>query len=49
MDIAATTMGGIVGAGLSYVALKIFKKKPPVIYGMASSKGLQAGVIINMK
>lgn len=32
MDIAATVEGGIIGAGLSYVALKIFKKKPPVIY-----------------
>ena len=48
MDIAATTLGGIVGTGLSYVALKIFKK-PPVIYGAATSKGVQVGVIINME
>jgi hypothetical protein len=49
MDIAATALGGIVGTGLSYVALKIFKKKPPVIYGMAGSKGVQVGVIINIE
>jgi len=48
MDIAATALGGIVGTGLSYAALKIFKK-PPVIYGMAGSKGVQVGVIINIE
>lgn len=43
MDVAATVEGGIIGAGLSYVALKIFKKKPPVIYGDVN-KGLKIGV-----
>ena len=43
MDIAATVEGGIIGAGLSYVALKIFKKKPPMIYGDVN-KGLKIGV-----
>ena len=43
MDIAATVEGGIIGAGLSYVALKIFKKKPPVIYA-DTNKGIKIGV-----
>lgn len=47
-DVAATTLGGIVGVGLSYAALKIFKKKPPVIYGSAN-KGLQVGVILPIR
>ena len=33
MDVAATTMGGIIGTGLSYAALKIFKKKPYIYVG----------------
>jgi len=45
MDIAATIEGGVIGAGLSYVALKIFKKKP-VIYGYVD-KGLIIGTKIN--
>jgi len=47
MDIAATTLGGVVGAGLSYAALKIFKK-PPVIYSFADSKSIQVGVKIRL-
>lgn len=47
MDIAATTMGGIIGSGLSYAALKIFKKKPPVIY-TATGKGFEIGVKIRL-
>lgn len=43
MDIAATVEGGIIGAGLSYVALKIFKRKPPVIYA-DTNKGIKIGV-----
>ena len=44
MDIAATVEGGIIGAGLSYMALKIFKRKPPVIYSQVN-KGLEIGLI----
>ena len=47
MDIAATTLGGVIGAGLSYAALKIFKK-PPVIYGFADTKSVQIGVKIRL-
>lgn len=47
-DVAATTLGGVVGVGLSYAALKIFKKRPPVIYGSAN-KGLQVGVILPIR
>lgn len=36
MDIAATTLGGVIGAGLSYAALKIFKK-PPMIYSFTDA------------
>lgn len=36
-DIAATAAGGVVGAGLSYVALRIFKK-PPVISADITTK-----------
>ena len=43
MDIAATVEGGVIGAGLSYVALKIFKRKPPVIYA-DTNKGIKIGV-----
>ena len=43
MDLSATMAGGIIGTGLSYAALKIFKK-PPVIYGNID-KGLQMGII----
>ena len=43
MDVAATTMGGIIGAGLSYAALKVFKR-PPVIYSQVN-KGLEIGII----
>lgn len=46
MDVAATTMGGIIGAGLSYAALKIFKR-PPVIYAEVN-KGVQIGVKIRL-
>ena len=46
MDVAATTMGGIIGAGLSYAALKIFKK-PPVIYSQVG-KGFEIGVKIRL-
>ena len=42
MDLAATTLGGVLGAGLSYAALKIFKKKP-LIYGNIN-KGIEIGV-----
>lgn len=42
-DVAATTLGGIVGAGLSYAALKVFKKKP-LIYGYADKKEIKIGV-----
>ncbi len=41
MDIAATTFGGVIGVGLSYAALKIFKK-PPVIYAEVN-KGFEVG------
>ena len=41
MDIAATVEGGIIGAGLSYAALKIFKKKP-IFYGKVD-KGIVIG------
>jgi len=47
MDVAATTMGGIIGAGLSYAALKIFKKPLPKIYGAADKRGVQIGIIKN--
>lgn len=46
MDVAATTMGGIIGAGLSYAALKIFKR-PPVIYSQVG-KGFEMGVKIRL-
>ena len=45
MDIAATVEGGVIGAGLSYVALKIFKKKAPVFYGQTKGK-IEIGVIV---
>ena len=45
MDIAATVGGGIIGAGLSYVALKIFKERPPRFYGQAD-KNVKVGLII---
>ena len=45
MDIAATVEGGVIGAGLSYVALKIFKKKAPVFYGQTKWK-IEIGVIV---
>ena len=45
MDIDATVEGGIIGAGLSYVALKIFKKKAPVFYGQTKGK-IEIGVIV---
>lgn len=47
MDIAATTLGGMIGTGLSYVALKIFKK-PPVIYSVVNDKSIQVGVKIKL-
>ena len=47
MDIAATTLGGMIGTGLSYVALKIFKK-PPVIYSVVNDKSIQVGVKIQL-
>lgn len=47
MDIAATTLGGVIGAGLSYAALKIFKK-PPVIFSLADTKSIQVGVKIRL-
>ena len=43
MDIAASTLGGVIGAGLSYAALKIFKR-PPVIYAEVN-KGFEVGII----
>lgn len=43
MDIAATVEGGIIGAGLSYLALKIFKKKT-VLYG-----DINNGFIVGVK
>ena len=46
MDVAATTMGGIIGAGLSYAALKIFRR-PPVIYSQVG-KGFEIGVKIRL-
>ncbi len=46
MDVAATTMGGVIGAGLSYAALKIFKK-PPVIYA-GVNKGFEIGIKIRL-
>lgn len=46
-DLNATIVGGFVGAGLSYAALKIFKK-PPVIYSFADSKSIQVGVKIRL-
>lgn len=36
---------GAIGAGLSYAALKIFKK-PPMIYSFADAKSVQIGVKI---
>jgi hypothetical protein len=47
MDVAATALGGIIGAGLTYAGLKIFKK-PPVIYGFADTKSVQVGIILNL-
>ncbi len=47
MDIAATTLGGMIGTGLSYVAIKIFKK-PPVIYSVVNDKSIQVGVKIKL-
>ena len=48
MDIAATTLGGIVGAGLTYLGMKVFKKKTPVIYGMVNDNAIQVGVKIKL-
>lgn len=48
MDVAATVAGGIIGTGLSYAALKIFKKKPPIIYGMADRRGVQIGIKLQL-
>ena len=45
MDIAATVEGGMIGAGLSYVALKIFKKKAPAFYGQTKGK-IEIGLIV---
>jgi hypothetical protein len=45
-DVGATAIGGVIGAGLSYAALKIFKK-PPVIY-TATGKGFEIGVKIRL-
>ena len=47
MDVAATTLGGIIGAGLTYAGLKIFKKSP-VIYSFADTKSVQVGIILNL-
>lgn len=44
-DIAATAAGGVVGVGLSYVALKIFKKEVPV-YADISKVKTEIGVKI---
>ena len=46
MDIAATVEGGIIGAGLSYLALKIFKKKT-VLYADIN-KGFTVGVKVQL-
>ena len=43
MDIAATVEGGIIGAGLTYLGMKIFKRKP-LIYG---GKGITIGFKVN--
>lgn len=48
MDIAATTLGGIVGAGLTYLGMKVFKKNSPVIYGMVNDNAIQVGVKIRL-
>jgi hypothetical protein len=45
-DLGYTVAGGAIGAGLSYVALKIFKK-PPLIY-VSTDKGLQLGFIYKL-
>ena len=47
MDIAATTLGGIIGSGLSYAAIKIFKKNPPIIYSNVN-KGFEVGIKIKI-
>jgi hypothetical protein len=47
MDVAATTLGGIIGVGLTYAGLKIFKKSP-VIYSFADTKSVQVGIILNL-
>lgn len=44
-DIAATTLGSIVGAGLTYAGIKIFKKKPPVIYGVLDKRNIKLGIV----
>ena len=47
-DIAATTLGGVVGVGLSYAALKIFKK-PAKIYGSVSKKEVRIGAVMPIR
>lgn len=45
-DVEATVIGGVIGAGLSYAALKIFKK-PPMIY-TATGRRFEIGVKIRL-
>lgn len=47
-DVAATTLGGVVGVGLSYAALKIFKK-PTKIYGSVSRREVQIGAVVPIR
>lgn len=44
MDIAATVEGGIIGAGLSYLALKLFKHKDIKFVGLAERDKLCVGM-----
>jgi len=41
-DVGATMIGGVVGVGLTYVGLKIFKK-PAKVYADVSKRGFEIG------